>query len=285
MVPVESAPAVDITTPALASRWRASADHVSQYHRHARALDRLAARARRLDRAAGRWRRWGVGTARARRLDRQAQRLDVERLTREMEAEAEYRATLFRVGNTGTSTWRRLRRALLALGDATVWDIVASGEGEHEKSSADTQMVRRPSRVALGRLDTLRPDLDAPRLGNANGPDVWIYPEVVALGDDADRQPALIDLRETRLDARALRYVEADPLPENAHRVETTHRYVNADGGPDRRFSENPELPVALYGWLRFTSPTGLDEAFLVSDAPAALAVGDAWAAHRAALP
>jgi hypothetical protein len=41
---------------------------------------------------------------------------------------------------------------------------------------------------------------------------------------------------------------------------------VNKKGGPDRRFSNNQELPVMGYGALALSSDTGLNELFYVSN-------------------
>ena len=86
------------------------------------------------------------------------------------------------------------------------------------------------------------------------------------------------------LTAGAVRFVESGPPPPGAHVVERTWRYVNLDETPDRRFADNPQLDVALYGRIEFRSARGVHEVFLTSDAPAALAFGEAFAAHQAAL-
>ena len=38
------------------------------------------------------------------------------------------------------------------------------------------------------------------------------------------------------------------PRPRDARQVDTTWRFVNKNGGPDRRFKDNRQLPVMLYG-------------------------------------
>jgi hypothetical protein len=47
--------------------------------------------------------------------------------------------------------------------------------------------------------------------------------------------------------------------------VDKTWRYVNKNGGPDRRFKDNRELPIALYEEVTFSSHTGLNEVVQVS--------------------
>lgn len=41
---------------------------------------------------------------------------------------------------------------------------------------------------------------------------------------------------------------------------------MNKKGGPDRRFNNNPQLPVMLYCSLNFTSLGGLNEEFQISN-------------------
>jgi hypothetical protein len=44
-----------------------------------------------------------------------------------------------------------------------------------------------------------------------------------------------------------------------------TWRYVNKKGGPDRRFSHNPEIPIMRYGQMSLQSSSGLNELFEAS--------------------
>ena len=46
--------------------------------------------------------------------------------------------------------------------------------------------------------------------------------------------------------------------------------YTNKNGTPDRRYVDNPEIPVMLYGEIHWKSATGLSEAFQFSNAEAA---------------
>jgi hypothetical protein len=54
------------------------------------------------------------------------------------------------------------------------------------------------------------------------------------------------------------RFIETGPPPADGNLVDTTWTYVNKDGGPDRRFNNNRQLPVMLYGRLILTTATGL---------------------------
>jgi hypothetical protein len=64
--------------------------------------------------------------------------------------------------------------------------------------------------------------------------------------------------------------------------IGSTWRFVAKSGGPDRRFKDNYEIPVARYGELRLRSPSGLDELFQCSKAKIASAVAGALGAQKA---
>jgi hypothetical protein len=60
-------------------------------------------------------------------------------------------------------------------------------------------------------------------------------------------------------------FIELEGVPRDAKVVDRTWRYVNKSGGPDRRFKDNRELPIALYGEITFESDSGLNEVIQVS--------------------
>ncbi len=52
------------------------------------------------------------------------------------------------------------------------------------------------------------------------------------------------------------RFIEAERVPKDAHKVGTTWRYVNVSGGPDKRYRDNRQLPIMEYGELRLSAGT-----------------------------
>jgi hypothetical protein len=58
------------------------------------------------------------------------------------------------------------------------------------------------------------------------------------------------------------RFIEDGQAPDDAQVVGSTWRYVNRNGTPDRRFANNRELPICLYGQMDFRSGGGLNERF-----------------------
>lgn len=76
------------------------------------------------------------------------------------------------------------------------------------------------------------------------------------------------ELRVTGLGTQ--RHIESGTVPTDAEVVDQTWRYANKDGGRDRRFSNNHQIPVCLYGQLEVTSVSRLHWRLETSNAEAA---------------
>lgn len=76
---------------------------------------------------------------------------------------------------------------------------------------------------------------------------------------------AAVPYGDLSIDAEPAKYIETDTLPRDAQVVGKTWRFVRRDGGPDRRFNDNRELPIALYGELHLRSKSGVQLIFQAS--------------------
>ena len=61
------------------------------------------------------------------------------------------------------------------------------------------------------------------------------------------------------------RFIESQSVPFDTTVVGHTWRYVNKSGGPDKRFKDNRQLPICLYGEMELKSDSGLNTVFLFS--------------------
>lgn len=62
------------------------------------------------------------------------------------------------------------------------------------------------------------------------------------------------------------KFVESGTVPADTEIVGSTWKYVNKSGGPDKRFKDNKELPLCLYGELTLQSASGLNTNILYSN-------------------
>jgi len=64
-----------------------------------------------------------------------------------------------------------------------------------------------------------------------------------------------ISYSELQASLQDLEYVEQESLPSDATVIGKTWKYVRRDGGPDKRFNNNRQLPIVRYGVVAFSSP------------------------------
>lgn len=65
--------------------------------------------------------------------------------------------------------------------------------------------------------------------------------------------------------SRTTRFVESEVIPRDAQVVGQTWKYVNKSGGPDKRFKDNKQLPICLYGEIELLSASGLNTVIMYS--------------------
>jgi len=115
-----------------------------------------------------------------------------------------------------------------------------------------------------------------PHLENANGGDIYIYPNFVVYFHSEDAF-ALLEIGTLQLAVTPTTFIEEDSVPEDSTIAGQTWNKVNKDGSPDRRFANNYQIPVALYGKISIRSDTGMNEEYLVSNAGTTLTFFDSW--------
>lgn len=61
------------------------------------------------------------------------------------------------------------------------------------------------------------------------------------------------------------RFIEDESVPHDAQVVDSTWRYLNKKGGPDRRFNNNRQIPICAYSEYALSSDTGIYEIITTS--------------------
>lgn len=74
-----------------------------------------------------------------------------------------------------------------------------------------------------------------------------------------------LDFQELSFDFSQTTFVEQSGAPSDSEVVGYTYRYVNKNGGPDRRFKNNPQYPECLYGTINIKNDNGLNLSILLS--------------------
>lgn len=144
------------------------------------------------------------------------------------------------------------------------WLIEAEGRSADLKYSAGASTTVRRKSVHLAvnpppYFKTNVPTLCIP----AGQQRLFLLPDRLLVYDS--RGIGAVAYDQLQLSAAQTRFVESEGVPSDARVVDRTWRYVNKSGGPDRRFRDNPELPIALYEELSLRSSSGLNEKIQLS--------------------
>lgn len=174
----------------------------------------------------------------------------------------------------------RLCDAVAALsGSQRIWDTVSAFRTDRyrERTTASQSIQRQPVGVSLGTCDLIQSSLKVPRLMNANGGEMFLFPAFI-LYFVSQQAFALVDIRDVTLNCNPVSFIEEESIPSDAELVGHTWKKANKDGSPDRRFANNYQIPILKYGDIRLTSESGLNEAYMISNQRLAHAFGEAFA-------
>ena len=92
---------------------------------------------------------------------------------------------------------------------------------------------------------------------------VLFFPDAVLVYQDGRYEG--FAYRALRVNFSLTRFIEHGP-PQDAEIVGHTWQYVNKNGGPDRRYNNNTQIPVALYGLLSISLVPKIDLQLQVSN-------------------
>lgn len=144
------------------------------------------------------------------------------------------------------------------------WHVEAEGNVKDRKRNAGaTSVIKRTSiSLGIGNPPYVKTNVSVPFIP-VGKQTLYFFPDKVLIfepnGVGAVSYPNLKILIEST------RFIEDGSVPRDAKIVDKTWKYVNKRGGPDKRFKDNRELPIALYEDLNFTSDTGLNERIEIS--------------------
>ena len=146
------------------------------------------------------------------------------------------------------------------------WHVAAAGEvGEKQRkyhAGADHVVERSPIRIRYAVPKYIKTNVKVPCVP-VGRQTLYFFPDRVLLVER--RKVGAVSYRNLTLACANTRFVEEGAVPRDTRVVGHTWRYVNKNGGPDKRFKDNRQLPICLYSELWFRSGTGLNEMIQVS--------------------
>ena len=147
---------------------------------------------------------------------------------------------------------------------ARTWHIIAKAEVTDSKYHAGAaNLISRDAVVfSMGTPPYMKTNIKVLILP-CGKQTLYFFPERVLVYDGG--KIGAVSYNDLEINISPTRFIEEESLPFDAKIVDRTWRYTNKSGGPDKRFKDNPEIPIVLYDRLMLTSSSGLKEYFDVS--------------------
>ena len=144
------------------------------------------------------------------------------------------------------------------------WHVEAEGAVKDRKRNAGaTSVIKRTSiSLSLGNPPYVKTNVSVPSIP-VGKQTLYFFPDKVLIFEP--NGVGAVSYPNLRISVENTRFIEDGSVPRDAKVVDITYKYVNKRGGPDKRFKDNRELPIALYEDLIFKSDTGLNERIEIS--------------------
>lgn len=144
------------------------------------------------------------------------------------------------------------------------WHVEAEGAVKDRKRNAGaTSLIKRTAiSLSIGNPPFIKTNVAVPSIP-VGKQTLYFFPDKVLIFES--NGVGAVSYPNLRISVESTRFIEDGSVPRDAKVVDRTWKYVNKRGGPDKRFKDNRELPIALYEDLNFTSDTGLNERIEIS--------------------
>lgn len=139
------------------------------------------------------------------------------------------------------------------------WRVIAEGDVHDRKyhAGAGKLIDRKPIQVSNCQPPFVRANVPVIRV-KMNRTAIYLLPQWILVYTPKGIGALTYD--DLEISSNEIRFIESGGLPHDATVVDRTWQYVNKNGGPDRRFKNNRELPICLYEEIYLRSSTGLNE-------------------------
>jgi hypothetical protein len=150
--------------------------------------------------------------------------------------------------NTSAGTWHQTKAGQV--------DTLAA----RKRNSGASHLVQRNAIAPGYRLPSVVKSNITPPVIPAGKQALYFFPDVLLVEDGG--KFGAIGYRDLELHTEDSLFIEDGEVPSDAEVVDYTWKHPNKNGGPDRRFNNNHQIPVCRYDSLHLKSVSGLNELF-----------------------
>jgi hypothetical protein len=148
---------------------------------------------------------------------------------------------------------------------AKIWRIeTQEATSDWKRNSGALNLVNRKGFQILNELPPFFDSNIIPYGFKIDNKQYYFFPDRILIyqGKDVGMAP----YSEFKINTSITRFIEDGGVPRDAEVVGHNWKYVNRDGGPDRRFSNNRQIPVVLYSEIDLRTSSGINLKFQTSD-------------------
>jgi hypothetical protein len=139
------------------------------------------------------------------------------------------------------------------------WHVEAQADVYDRKRNAGASQVIKRKGIELSTADApyVKTNISVPSI-NAGKQTLFFFPDRLLVFEK--NKVGAVSYADLAVEISPSQFIEMSGVPRDAEIVGRTWKYVNKKGGPDKRFSNNQEIPICLYDDMHFKIVTGLNE-------------------------
>ncbi len=171
----------------------------------------------------------------------------------------------YRLSGEALTNFNALLDSFRQLIQGGIWQTQAQGTTHDWKRNAGANVLTKRKAIfpQFGRPKFIRASITFPVFKLQNE-EVYFTPDSVLIV--AVDGVAILRYSDLFCELSTTRFIESEGLPNDALVLGQTWAYVNKQGGPDRRFNNNRQMPICLYGELTLKSSGGLNQLIQISN-------------------
>ncbi|MDN3643747.1 DUF4236 domain-containing protein [Lutimonas halocynthiae] len=161
--------------------------------------------------------------------------------------------------NSSEKFEKRIHAFNFLTGNNKTWAMIDSRNiYSHESkinAGADNLVNRSVSKIGEGKPPWVKTNINIPVIV-ARGQSIYFMPDGLLVYDN--KNVGFVEYSDLILEDGKTNFIEDDRVPKDAEISYYSWKYSNRNGGPDKRFKNNHQIPVCNYGTIIIKSTNGL---------------------------
>ena len=146
-----------------------------------------------------------------------------------------------------------------------IWHISAKGNINDSKyhAGANQAVNRKEIKIGFENPKFIKTNISTPSIP-VGSQTIYFFPDKILIFDK--NKVGGLSYKSAKFSIGLTHFVEEEKVPRDSRIVDHTWRYVNKRGGPDKRFKDNYQIPIAEYETVHLASESGLNELIHISN-------------------